>query len=176
MSCLNRETDEIYKNTLREEQRCLSKPTQTKKSRLAESEELECNESDIGSCLDLQRENPTENIYVESSQHSTINKANEDIFECEDDKTLCFFEAKRYINFRTKATSHSLLEEQPSSEILRELLLSVSRNNYQEANREDKSVISQRGSIRFFANLLILQKKASLLNCRETKSRCRLPH
>lgn len=176
MSCLNRETDEIYKNTLREEQRCLSKPTQTKKSRLAESEELECNESDIGSCLDLQRENPTENIYVESSQHSTINKANEDIFECEDDKTLCFFEAKRYINFRTKATSHSLLEEQTSREILRELLLSVSRNNYQEANREDKSVISQRGSTRFFANLLILQKKASLLNCRETKSRCRLPH
>lgn len=71
MSCLNCETDEIYKKTLLEEQRCLSKPTQTKKSRFAESEELECNESDIGSCLDLQRENPTESIYVESSQHLT---------------------------------------------------------------------------------------------------------
>ena len=88
----------------------------------------------------------------------------------------CFFEAKRYINFRTEAISHSLLEEQPSREFLRELLSSVSRNNYQEANREDKSVISQRGSIRFFANLLILQRKVSLLNCRKTKSRRRLPH
>ena len=51
---------------------------------------------------------------MESNQYSTINKANEDIFAFGDDEVLRFFEAEHNINFTTKATVPSFLEEQPS--------------------------------------------------------------
>ena len=103
---------------------------------------------DINNCLDLQKENPTEHINVKSTQFPTINKANEDIFPFGDDEVLHFHEAE--INFGTEATGHSFLEEQPSDQDLREFLSSISGDNFQETNRDDKSVICQRDSIRFW--------------------------
>ena len=65
-------------------------------------------------CLDLQKENPTENINAKFNQSSIITKANNDVFAFGDDKVLRFFETERSINFSTKATGQSLSEEQPS--------------------------------------------------------------
>ena len=116
-------------------------------NKTSETEELECNELEISSCLDIQKENPTESINVKSNQSLIINKANDDIFALGDDEVLRFFEAERNINFITEATGQSLSEEQPSDQLLREFLSSVSGNNCQETNR---SVICQRDSIRFW--------------------------
>ena len=113
-----------------------------------ETEKLEYNELEMTSSLDLQKENPTESINVKSNQSSIINKANGNISAFGDDEVLRFFEAERS-NFSTEATGQSLSEEQPSDQHFREFLSSVSGNNCQETNREDKSVISQRDSIRF---------------------------
>ena len=119
-------------------------------NKTSETEELECNELDISSCLDIQKENPTEIINVKSSQSSIINKVNDDIADFGDDEVLRFFEAESNINFSTEASGQSLSEEQPSDQLLREFLSSVSGNNCQETNRKDKSVICQRDSVRFW--------------------------
>ena len=116
-------------------------------NKTSKTEEPECNELDINSCLDLQKENPTESINVKSS---IINKANDDIFAFGDGEVLRFFEAERSINFSAEATGQSLPEEQPSDQLLRGFLSSVSGNNCQKTDREDKSVICQRDSIRFW--------------------------
>lgn len=78
-----------------------------------------------------------------------MNRANDNISAFRDDEVLRFFEAECSINCSTEATGQSLSEEQPSHQILRGFLSSVSCNNCQQTNREDKSVISQRGSVRF---------------------------
>ena len=91
-------------------------------NKTSETEELECNELRISSCLDLQRENPTENINVKYSQSSIINKANDNIFTFGDDEVLRFFGAERRINFSTEATVQSSSKEQPSDQLLREFL------------------------------------------------------
>ena len=88
----------------------------------SETVELECNELDISSCLDIQKKNATERINVKSNQSSIINKANDDIFAFGDDEVLRFFEADRNINFSTEATGQSLSEGQPLDQLLRELL------------------------------------------------------
>ena len=102
-----------------------------------ETEKLEYNELEITSCLDLQKENPTESINVKSNQSSIINKANDDISPFRDDEVLRFFEAEHSINFSTEATGQSLSEEQLSDQHFRQFLSSVSGNSCQETNRED---------------------------------------
>ena len=106
-------------------------------NKTSETEELECNELDISSCLDMQKENPTESVNVKSNQPSIINKANDDNFAFGDDEVLRFFETERNINFSTEATGQSLSEEQPSDQLLREFLSIVSGNNCQKTNRAD---------------------------------------
>ena len=115
-----------------------------------EAEELECNELYITTYLDLQKENPTKSINVKSNQSSIINRANDDISAFGDDEIPRFFEAECSINCSTEATGQFLSEEQPSHQLLRGFLSSVSCNNCQQTNREDKSVISQRDSVRFW--------------------------
>ena len=73
-------------------------------NKTSDTEELECNESDTDSCLDLKKENPKESINVKSNQSLITSKANEDIFASGDDEVLCFFEAESSINFSTEAT------------------------------------------------------------------------
>ena len=75
---------------------------------------LESNELDITSCLDLQKENPTEGINAKSNQSSIIKKGNDKIFAFGDDEVLRFFGDEHSINFSTEATGQSLSEEQPS--------------------------------------------------------------
>ena len=117
----------------------------------SETEKLDCNELDITSCKDLQKENPTESINVNSNQSPMINKVNDDISAFGDDAVQRIFEAEHRINFSSEATRQSLSEEQPSDQLFREFLSSVSDNNFQEIKREDKSAIcKKRDSIRFF--------------------------
>ena len=114
-----------------------------------ENEKLEYNELEITSCLDSLKKNPTESINVKFNQSSIINKANDDISAFGDDEVLRFLEAEHSINFSIEATGQSVSEEQPSDRHFREFLSSVSGNNCQETNKEDKSLICQRDSIRF---------------------------
>ena len=118
--------------------------------------ELECNELDITSCLDLQKENLTESINGKSNQSSIVNIANDDIFAFGDDEVLHFFKAERSINFSIEATGQSLSEEQFIS------------------------VIFQRDSIRFwdviFHQTFDFAEENICLFCRRTRKRFRWSH
>ena len=87
-----------------------------------ETEKLDCNELDISSCIDLQKENPTKSINVKSNQYSIIDKGNDDIPAFADDEVLRFFDAEHSINFSPEATGQSLSEEQPSNQRFSEFL------------------------------------------------------